>query len=273
MLERPRVIFPPALRALGAAQLKAQRASGRAASSAASTWTYNPDAVPQGNSYWQTSCPTTPFAAVDPNVTFTRNPDGSVDLAWPYQGADVWYWVDWQDQTDNPGVWTRNQFWSEGPNADGWQNLPAAGLTPSDTKFIRLHFVPMSANPGDKFIFWIQAFAAGDGSRTSPDSAATPTNPVTPAVPAPTRLTASVDPAGGGVTLNWNAIPTLPGESISYVVGYKPTTSSTWTYLNNFVTPTADVKPLTNGTTYDFEVAAVNFAGQWPFSSVILATP
>jgi hypothetical protein len=31
------VIFPPALRALGAAQLKAQRASGRAASSAAST--------------------------------------------------------------------------------------------------------------------------------------------------------------------------------------------------------------------------------------------
>lgn len=277
------VTFPPALRALGAAQLKAQRAQGGlaqraqgglAASSATSAWVYNPDAVPQGNSYWQASCPTTPFAAVDPNIAVIENPDGSLDLQWPNQGADVWYWVYWEDQTQDPGIFTQNQFWAEGPNADGWQPLPASGLTPSDAVTIRQHFVPpAAANSGDVFRFYVKAFAAGDGSRTSPDSAATATAPAVAEVAQPTGLTASVDPPGGGVTLSWNGITALPGESISYVVGYKPTTSSTWTYLNDFVTPTADVKPLSNGIEYDFEVAAVNLAGQGPFSSVVFATP
>jgi hypothetical protein len=156
------------------------------ASDSSSTWTYSPDTVPDVS--WQSSsCPSSDssyYQPVDPNITVTSNPDGSLDLSWPNQGPDVWYWIHWEDVTSAPGTWNEDPLWSAGPNADGWQTLPAAGLTPSDTSTIRLHFVP-TGNSGDAYSFSVQAFAAGNSQLTSADSAATATAPVAAQVPAP----------------------------------------------------------------------------------------
>jgi Fibronectin type III domain/CHAP domain len=268
-------VLPSAVRARGAAQLKA--ATAAPATSSSSSWTYSPAAVPDVT--WQTSCPTsdsTYYAPVDPNITVASNPDGSLDLSWPNQGPDVWYWVHWEDVTSDPGTWTENLFWAEGPNADGWQVLPAAGLTPSDSSTIRLHFAPPgSQNNGDQYRFWVQAFAAGAGNDTSDDSAATATSPVTAQIVAPTGLTATPDASGTGVTLNWTAIPVLPGESVSYWIYYKLATSSTWTEGPDPTQSTSiDLYPLDGGQQYDFKIAAEALAnGNGPYSSIVTATP
>jgi Glycoside hydrolase family 44/PA14 domain/Fibronectin type III domain len=88
------------------------------------------------------------------------------------------------------------------------------------------------------------------------------------AVPAaPTGLTAS--PGDGQVTLTWNAVA---GAS-SYNV-YRGTSSGAETLLQSGLpAPSFTDTGVTNGTTYYYQVAAVNAAGEGPRSAEVSATP
>jgi cellulose 1,4-beta-cellobiosidase len=101
---------------------------------------------------------------------------------------------------------------------------------------------------------------AGGESADSPEASATPSAPLPPA--APTNLTASPGGPKGSVKLNWKQ-STSSGITQNYI--YRRT--STGTYSS---TPTAKInattsytdKQLGSGTTYCYEVTALNSAGE-----------
>jgi hypothetical protein len=242
--------------ARGEAQLKAASSTGNQPAAADTSWTYNPDAVP-ADATWNSSCPSS-YAAVDPDITFTQNPDGSVEVSWPNQGPDVWYWFHWQDDTTNPS-WQENELWTEGPNADGYLIAPPAGAEASTSTTISQVFpLPPGTQPGDTFSFWVQAFAAGNGNVTSPDSSATAVS-YTPTSPSDTITGLTATAGTNAVTLNWTAVPTpVETQAVWYSVRYKTLTASSWTYTTDYVSNTAAMTPLSGGTEYEFEVAATD---------------
>ncbi|MDO8557778.1 MAG: DUF2341 domain-containing protein [bacterium] len=91
---------------------------------------------------------------------------------------------------------------------------------------------------------------------------------------APTGLTATF--GNTQVALSWTSPANNGGLAITdYVIGYKLTASSTWSTFADGVSTstTGTVTGLTNGSSYDFRVSAVNAAGQGSASSVASATP
>lgn len=77
------------------------------------------------------------------------------------------------------------------------------------------------------------------------------------------------------VGLTWTA-PAANGATITdYVVQYKASSSGTWlTFADGTsATTSATVTGLTNGTAYDFRVAATNSAGTGSYSSTVSSTP
>jgi hypothetical protein len=271
------VSFSPQVAARGEAQLKAAPRAGSQAA-AAGSWTYSPDTVPGSSGTWSSTCPTS-YPAIQPSIKIPQNPDGSVEVSWPYQGPDVWYWFHWQDDTAAPGTWNQNEFWTEGPNADGYLVAPPAGATASTSATVYQVFtLPSETQPGDKFSFWVQAFAAGNGNVVSPNNSANPLN-YTPTSPSETVSGLTATPGSGAVTLKWTAAPApIVGQAIWYSVRYKKSTSSTWTYTTAYTTNTADMTPLTAGTKYEFEVAVTDYetnvsATNANWSAAVYATP
>ena len=91
---------------------------------------------------------------------------------------------------------------------------------------------------------------------------------------APTLLT--LTPNNGQVALSWTAPGNTGGLALSdYVIDYKPTLSSIWsTYADGVSTSTTfTIIGLTNGTSYDFRVSAVNAVGQGSASATATAVP
>ena len=87
----------------------------------------------------------------------------------------------------------------------------------------------------------------------------------------PTGVTAEA--YDGAVKLSWTA-PTSTGgtERVGYVVQYSTDAGATWTTVNRRFGETRAVIPmLTAGTSYVFEVAAVNKAGQSAFGDMSAA--
>jgi hypothetical protein len=111
------------------------------------------------------------------------------------------------------------------------------------------------------------------GSGTASTVSATPLSATAPG--APTALSGSAGAAQ--VALTWTAPASDGGSAITdYVVQYRTTAGpGTWnTFADGTSTTTsATVTGLTNGTGYDFQVAAVNSAGQGAYSSIASATP
>lgn len=126
----------------------------------------------------------------------------------------------------------------------------------------------------------IEAYQAGDANANPPRLPATTTGSFTvlPAyvvatVPdAPTALAAT--PASTQVSLSWTAPSDNGGSDITdYVIQYK--SGSTWTtYVDGVSTATTAIVPgLTNGTAYNFRVAAKNAEGTGAYTASITATP
>lgn len=190
--------------------------------------------------------------------------DGTMEVSWPNEGPDVWYWFYWEDDTSAAngapaGTWFKDEYWTEGPNADGYFPAQQTGATPSTTTTISQAFtLPPGTEPGDQFSFWVQAFAAGNGDVTSNDTSADATAPYTPKSPTETVSGLTATAGTNAVSLTWTAATAIEYQSIWYSVRYKPTSSSTWTYTTDYVLPDADMTPLTGGTKYEFEVAVTD---------------
>lgn len=90
---------------------------------------------------------------------------------------------------------------------------------------------------------------------------------------APLELVAT--PGSGQVTLSWTAPNNGGSPIIAYVVSFKKSTDSIFSqFPTSFSTSTTvAVTGLTNGISYDFEVAAANLLGPGPYSSIVIATP
>lgn len=88
--------------------------------------------------------------------------------------------------------------------------------------------------------------------------------------------TVTATPGSGQMALSWSA-PSNGGSAITdKVVRYRTTSGpGSWTTFAHSASATASitVTGLTNSTSYDFEVAAVNAIGQGPFSALVTATP
>ena len=89
----------------------------------------------------------------------------------------------------------------------------------------------------------------------------------------PTSLTAT--PGDGQVGLTWVAPQPVTGAPVTdYIVQYRLTGTSAWTSVDEGSTATtATITGLTDNTSYDFTVTAVNSAGPGPPSAVTTSTP
>lgn len=108
-------------------------------------------------------------------------------------------------------------------------------------------------------------------STSSYSSVATTTPLTTPSAP---NDVAAI-PGNRQIELTWSA-PANGGSAITdYVIQYKATSSSSWLTLTDAVSSTtgAVITPLSNGTSFDFRVAAVNNVGTGSYSATINATP
>ena len=96
--------------------------------------------------------------------------------------------------------------------------------------------------------------------------------PTTPSVPIALTLT----PSSGQVRLSWS-IPSSDGHATitDYSVQYKATSSGSWIpFLDGVTGATYALIPgLTNGTSYDFRVAARNSAGTGPYTTTATRIP
>ena len=126
---------------------------------------------------------------------------------------------------------------------------------------------------GTTYQFRISTVNSAGNSTPSVVASATPILPIT--VPgAPTGLTATSGNAQ--VSLSWTAPAGTGGSAITdYAIQYKIASASQWsTFADGTSTgTTATVPGLTNGTTYQFRISAVNSAGNSTPSVVASATP
>jgi len=115
----------------------------------------------------------------------------------------------------------------------------------------------------------------GHALTTNGASVGTITLPAEDTAPgAPTGLSAT--PSSGQVALAWTAPASNGGQAISdYAVEYKLAADSSWTVFadGTSTSTTATVTSLTNGSSYNFRIKAVNIVGQGTASSVATATP
>jgi len=118
---------------------------------------------------------------------------------------------------------------------------------------------------GTPYVFEVAAVnKVGQSAFSDMSAAVTPVAATAPGVP--TGLTAEAYPRA--VKLSWTAPASTGGtERVGYVVQYSTDSGATWTVVNHRFGETRAVVPmLTNGTSYVFEVAAVNKVGQSAFS-------
>jgi len=129
--------------------------------------------------------------------------------------------------------------------------------------------IPLLTN-GTSYVFEVAAVnRAGRSAFSDMSAAVTPVAATAPGVP--TAVTAEA--YNGAVKLSWTApASTVDTGRVGYVVQYSTDAGATWTTVNRRFGETHAIIPrLTNGTSYVFEVAAVNRVGQSAFSDMSAA--
>ena len=127
-----------------------------------------------------------------------------------------------------------------------------------------------SLTNGTAYTFTVRATnAQGSGAVSNPSVAVTPrTVPGAPRSPIAT-------PGRGSVALSWTAPSSTGGAAITSYRVQRSTNGTTWTTVTNAapLSRTFTVTGLTNGTRYQFRIAANNAAGTGANSSAVSATP
>jgi fibronectin type 3 domain-containing protein len=150
----------------------------------------------------------------------------------------------------------------EGTTADLSGSAPVTNVTGTTVT------LPALIN-GTTYYFWVTAVnGVGEGPPSNEVSAVPLTLPG-----APTGLTAT--PGNSQVTLSWAAPASDGGSRVSSYNVVEGTTAdlSGSAPVTNVTGTTVTLPSLINGTTYFFEVAAVNAAGQGPLSTEMQAVP
>lgn len=127
-----------------------------------------------------------------------------------------------------------------------------------------------SLTNGSGYTFTVRATnAQGSGPVSEPSASVTPrTVPGAPLSPVATA-------GRGSVALRWSAPSSTGGAAITGYRVQRSTNGTTWTTVTNSapLTRTFTVTGLTNGTRYQFRIAANNVAGSGANSTVVSATP
>ena len=159
--------------------------------------------------------------------------------------------------------------------------IPAPGACASATGSTGTSCVASPLSNGNAYFFRVAAInGVGPGSPTVSEVSVTPTPGVTPPG-APTGLSAVAGDAKA--TLNWNPPGSMGGSAVTgYFVEVGLSATGPWqpaqgscdpSLTTLFANLTCDATDLANGTTQFFRVAAINSAGQGPFSSPASTLP
>ncbi|WP_052684436.1 fibronectin type III domain-containing protein [Lentzea aerocolonigenes] len=170
--------------------------------------------------------------------------DGSIDLAWDSAGPNLFYWVYRRDVTAGEAGFTRAAFPTD-KTLLSWEQL----------------------QNGHVYEFYVRAENAGGlGAASNTVSIKSLGGLPQP----PSGLTAS--PGNGRVVISWTASST---PDVLYWVYYRDASlGENFRKLEvPFGSPAATLEPLTNGHTYEFKVAATNWAGDSRTTPVVSARP
>jgi len=162
--------------------------------------------------------------------------DGKVALSWNAPASNVWYWIYWRDTSRGQTSYNRSQF-------------PLSTGTSFTVTFL---------TDGDWYDFFVTAVGPGG---EGPGSNVASARPMPPPPQAPSNLTATSGIAS--VTLQWTQSSTpnvlywlyfrdLSRNDPSWTRAAYPVTGSPFTLRDCFW----------NGDVYEFEVTAVNLAGE-----------
>ncbi len=127
---------------------------------------------------------------------------------------------------------------------------------------------------GISYDFIVVAVNSAGHGKLSDKATAMPVGAAPVKPDAPTGLTATAGDTE--VSLDWNAPENNGGAAITdYIVQYKLTSNNAWTDLSgaDSTATSATISNLTNGSEYQFRVAAKNSAGTGPWSTIITSTP
>lgn len=188
---------------------------------------------------------------ITPTTTVPGAPTGATAVA-RYQSANV----SWAAPSDNGGTPITLYTATSSPGALTCTSTSSTSCT------------VLGLTDGTSYTFTITATnSVGTGSPSQPSNAVTPTTTVPDQ---PTGLTAT--PGNAQATLNYTAPSYYGGSAItSYVAQYSSDGGTTWvtasTSPSTCSSTSCTVVGLTNGTAYEFEVAAVNQVGQGAWSS------
>lgn len=215
------------------------------------------------------SCPTVP---VPSPVQVATGPDGSVRLAWPAVGSDVWWTVHQCDQSatgtcggvEPPCEGTGRAGFSTPLVGGLWLTVPEVGFVP----------VTSSADNGHTFIWYVCSQGAqnlnpvgtgGNGGASADVSARATMVPPT----APTGLKVVLR-SGTSITASWNPVSD-PSPSVYYAVYYRDVTSgSADVWGTPWVESTTTTISVPNAThVYEITVKATNIGGFSPASTPV----
>jgi fibronectin type 3 domain-containing protein len=162
-----------------------------------------------------------------------------------------------------------------GDSIDGYEihrGPSASELVPYDSAGVVTGYSDTAVGAGETWFYAVAAVnAAGTGSASNVESASVP---VLPPVDPPSAPSLTAARGNGSVRLNWTAPTDDGGASVTnYEIyrGTSPGNAILVATVGNVLTYTNT--GLTNGTTYWFQVAAVNAAGIGERSNEVSATP
>jgi titin len=200
-------------------------------------------------------------ASATPDESLAKTPEAPVVTATP---GNAQVGLRWTVPADNGSAITSYVIWYREQGTAAWTVVE----TDND---LNLYTVTGLTN-GMTYEFKVAAVNGIGLGKESAVVTATPDAKLGSAPAAPTNLKATAGNTEVGLT--WTA-PADNGTPVTnYVVAYKPTAGTTWKTVDTESDLTrATIRGLTNGTSYDFKVAAVNAIGVGPWSAVVSATP
>jgi hypothetical protein len=178
------------------------------------------------------------------------------DSAIPGNGSVA---LSWTPPSSNGGANVTGYDVRYGTDGRTWTDAP----TPAGTSTT----VSALAN-GTEYTFEVRAEnSAGPGDWSAIGTAIPRTTPGAPAAPQTTG-------SDGAVELAWTAPTTDGGATITgYDIQYRQTGTTTWIDGASGASSPASITGLTNGTSYDFRIAATNAAGTGDWSDPVTAIP